>query len=457
MTRPLTKKTAQLSLALAIAGVCNGAYANPITGAIGETKPIIDIRARYEWVEQDPPPAVLTYDANALTIRGRLGAETGKAWNTSLLAEGEFLTTPHDAYRADPAVAVTNASYPVVADPEAYELNRLQLTNTSINNTTITLGRQRIVLDDQRFVGNVAWRMNEQTYDALRVVTRPNAGNLFIDLTYLDRVNRIYGPDSPQGAYKGDAYLVNVAYQFLLGKLTAFDYALDFDPKTTWGTNPTASETGLNTTQKAALNPARSSSQTIGARFAGTYAISKIKLAYAASWANQKDYGSYTTTGRPSFSNDYTAAEIIGTYRQYSLGVGFENMDGDGTQGFQTPLATLHKFDGWADKFLSTPAKGLENKYLTGSFTTKGVAPFETVSLTAYYRKFNSTMGSQDYGNETDVMLTAKYSRVTGMLKFATYHIYAPVQLIANNGTVNNAFSTLNDTKKFWAELDFVW
>ena len=58
-------------------------------------------------------------------------------------------------------------SYPVVADPENYDLNRLQLTNSSLPGTVITLGRQRILLDDQRFVGNVGWRQNEQTFDAL--------------------------------------------------------------------------------------------------------------------------------------------------------------------------------------------------------------------------------------------------------------------------------------------------
>ena len=56
-------------------------------------------------------------------------------------------------------------TYPAVADPETYEINRLQLTNTRIPMTTVTLGRQRIVLDDQRFVGNVGWRQNEQTFD----------------------------------------------------------------------------------------------------------------------------------------------------------------------------------------------------------------------------------------------------------------------------------------------------
>jgi hypothetical protein len=51
----------------------------------------------------------------------------------------------------------------VVADPAFLAINRFALLNNSLANTTLTLGRQRIVLDDARFVGNGGWRQNEQT------------------------------------------------------------------------------------------------------------------------------------------------------------------------------------------------------------------------------------------------------------------------------------------------------
>ena len=53
----------------------------------------------------------------------------------------------------------------MVPDPRGTELNRFQITNTSLPGTRTTLGRQRIVLDDSRFVGNVGFRQNEQTFD----------------------------------------------------------------------------------------------------------------------------------------------------------------------------------------------------------------------------------------------------------------------------------------------------
>ena len=112
---------------------------DPIKGAFGETKYIFDSRLRMEDVDQDPLPE----DASALTLRVRLGFETGKAWNTALLVEGEAVMPLDDDYRPDPAVPEM-VTYPVVADEEAYEINRFQFTNTSLPGTTLTLGRQRI-------------------------------------------------------------------------------------------------------------------------------------------------------------------------------------------------------------------------------------------------------------------------------------------------------------------------
>jgi hypothetical protein len=323
------KKNMRLVIACALAlGAHAAGAANPIVGALGEWKPIIDTRLRYEWVEQAP----LTSTANASTLRARLGVETGKAWGTGVLIEGEFVSKLQDNCREDPIVP-KNLNLPVVPDPEAYELNRAHFINTSIANTTITLGRQRINLDDQRFIGNVGWRQNEQTLDALRVVTRPNAANLFLDFTYSNRVNRIFGDDSPQGDYKGDIGLANVAYQFKLGRLTGFAYLLDFDPL-------------LPPLVPAASNPIRVSSKTFGVRFAGERPLSRIKLGYAASYAKQDDYGDnpLPTVATPdAMENDYYLGELSATYKQYTLLVGKEVLEGNGTTGFSTPLATLHR------------------------------------------------------------------------------------------------------------------
>ena len=48
-----------------------------------------------------------------------------------------------------------------------------------------------------------------------------------IDATYLNRVNRVNGPDSPQGVQAYDTGLVNVSYQTKVGKITGYAGLLD--------------------------------------------------------------------------------------------------------------------------------------------------------------------------------------------------------------------------------------
>ncbi|HUQ11886.1 MAG TPA: alginate export family protein [Steroidobacteraceae bacterium] len=400
---------------LGVAGAARADGLGPVKGAFGETKPIFDMRLRAENVDQDG----ILNDAHATTLRLRAGFETGKAWSTALLVEGEGVVPLQSDYRPDPMIP-TMTTYPVVADAEGYEINRLQLTNTSLPGTTLTLGRQRIALDDQRFVGPVGWRQNEQTFDAFRVVNR-SVANLVIDATYFNKVNRLFGEDSPQGDYDGDSTLLNVSYQTKIGKVTAFDYLLDF--------------------QNIVGVPAavRDSTSTYGLRFAGDKAVGKVKLAYTVSYAKQGDYADNPL----SFDLDYRFGELIATFKQFNLGYGVELMEGNGIKGFTTPLATLHKFNGWADKFLTTPANGLEDRYLTGGVTLKGVGMLDTLSLSAQFHDYGAERLDLDFGNELDISLAAKYKRVNVMLKFADFQ--------------QGVLASARDTQKVWGQVEFVW
>jgi hypothetical protein len=402
-------------LALASCGPVLADEPGPLASAIRATKPIFDARLRTEDVDQ----AGLADDANATTLRAHLGFETGKAWNTSLLVEGEAVVPFEDDYRPDPLVP-EKVTYPVVPDPETYEVNRFQLVNTSIPGTTLTLGRQRILLDDQRFVGNVGWRQNEQTFDALRIVNK-SIRNLVLDATYLNRVNRVFGHDSPQGTYEGESALLNASYQTGFGKLTGFGYLLQFD-----------SIAGV----PAAV---RDSSSTYGLRFAGEKPLGRIKLGYLASWATQTDAGDNPL----DFSLDYQAAELSASYQQLGLGVGIEILEGNGAKGFTTPLATLHKFQGWADKFLTTPANGIEDAYVNATVNLKAVGGLETLGFVLGYHDYEAERIAADYGSEVNVSVAAKLQKLNVMLKYADFR--------------EGVLASARDTAKFWLQAEFVW
>jgi hypothetical protein len=57
----------------------------------------------------------------------------------------------------------------VVADPEGTEVNQVWVGYEKYD-TNVKFGRQTFTLDNHRFIGNVIWRQNEQTYDAVSLV-----------------------------------------------------------------------------------------------------------------------------------------------------------------------------------------------------------------------------------------------------------------------------------------------
>lgn len=406
---------------ITVVALCTSAMAAADPSAIGiavdQANLLLDTRVRHEAVHQSLVPE----EADANTVRLRAGVETGKAWNSALIAEAEFIWRFDGEYRSDNAIT-RHMQYPVVPDPDSQEINRLQLVNTSVRDTVLTIGRQRILLDDQRFVGNVGWRQNEQTFDAVRVVNRP-VPSLTVDVTYLNQVNRVFGPDSPQGRYDGDGYLGNVGYELPSGKLTAFGYALDFEPMANLPTP---------------LDPTRISTQTYGARFTGERPIGAAKVGYALTHARQRDYGSNPL----ELDLDYSLLELSGTWRAITAGLGWEVLEGNGQVGFSAPLGTLHRFQGWADKFVATPGNGIDDRYVNLGAQLSNVLGADAVSAIAVYHDFKSERAAIDLGSEIDLQVQARWRRLVGTIRYADY---------ARAGTTPLAYE---DTRKFWVMLE---
>jgi hypothetical protein len=200
----------------------------------------------------------------------------------------------------------------------------------------------------------------------------------------------------------------------------------------------------------------RNSSQTFGVRFAGAYPLSKkVKLTYVASYANQTDIG----TNPLDYSANYYLAEAGLEAGPWKLLGGVEVLGADGSVttkatgaafaggfAFQTPYATLHKFQGWADKFLVTPAQGIQDFYGTVGYTVKKKGPFDVVGLTGTYHRFDSDRLDINYGDEIDVQLMAKVKKYTFLLKYADYE---------RKGIAS--FAGDADTRKFWASVEWAF
>jgi hypothetical protein len=374
-----------------------GAEEATISEAIGAGKIILEARARYEHIDQKG----IANAAEAATLRTRFGWETDSWKSLKALIEFEDVRQiGAEKYNVQvPGVAPSlngKTTYPIVNDPDVTELNRAQLTWTPSSALSAVGGRQRILIEDQRFIGNVGWRQDEQTFDGVRVDTGLGKAKLFY--AYVNKVNRILGEERD---WDSDSHLVNLTYAVSEPlKLQAFVYALDFS------------------------NSAANSSITSGAKVSGKTWVGLYQLTYDATYAQQSDYRSNTT----DFDLDYIAGSVTGTFDVYSVRLGYESLEGNGARGFTTPLATTHAFQGWADAFVSPGGNksfvdGIEdlNVTLTAQPRFRFTNLFNTALLLRYHDFADQRTGAA-LGSEWDAQATAAITpKLTALLKYANF------------------------------------
>jgi len=397
---------AALSLSgLALSTTVNAdAFTDALTG--GKVK--MDVRLRYEDVQDDSSAK----DADLTTVRTRLGYQTGSVSGFDAYVEMENTTALGDI---DAKTAGTNgwgagdANYSVIADPEGTELNRYWLGYNGLADTVVRVGRQRIIYDNARFIGNVGWRQNEQTYDSLTLVNK-SLKDTTISYAFITEVNGIKGQNVDM-----DSHLINIGYTGLgFGKLTGYGYFLDYD--------------------KTASNAQLASQKTLGLRFnGGTDVGNGVKLLYTAEYAQQDDY----KDGANTINYDYGLVKLGVNVAGITAVAGYEQLEGDSSGAFQTPLATLHGQNGWADMFLSTPANGLEDRSI--ALSTKVVG----IKLKAVYHDYQAETGSVDYGDELDLVAVKKFGKnYTVLAKYATFD-------------ADSQWTGKADKDKFWLQAGF--
>lgn len=408
------------------AALCALAASNPALAAPGDPvkvsdsltlDPIIDGRLRYENV--DTP----TLDADALTMRLRAGLEAKHSSGLSLLAEAEGSLALIDDYNAFPFVTPEKqrrTGFAVVGDPMTIELNRLQLQYKG-KAGSLTVGRQRINIDDQRWVGAVGWRQNEQTFDAVRAEAK--FGPVSLDATYANSQRTIWGIDAgPRRAFDGDFGFLGAGAKLGPVQLKAFAYLLDYD----------AGE------QLGALATTNADTQTYGARAVAVFKLSpKATLNLTASYARQSDWQENPV----DYSVDYIAAEAGVSFGPATVLGGYEKLGSDNGRAVQTPMATMHKFNGWADLFLATPAAGLEDFYAGAAIKFPKVKALPGLNAAVTWHRFESDIASVHYGDEWDASLGFKVGRANLLAKYADY----------------NAAAFGADTRKIWLQVEFAY
>lgn len=357
--------------------------------------------------------------STAITNRLRLGYETKPLHGFNAFVEMEHVASPDRGNYFVPATGDGTPSRTVVADPVGIEVNqaygRYRIDPGDGLSLDIKAGRQRIKLDDDRFIGNVGWRQFEQTFDSASIRTDLGVDRLGVFYAYVWGVQRIFGPDGPNP--DSDSHLVNISYRIAPeATLTPFAYLLDFGDD----------------------DPANSSNS-FGLRVSGDLFKSNdaadLFADYQVTIARQTDAGSNPT----DYEADFFALQARVTKKGLGYAVaGYQFLGSDeGAFAFRFPLGTNHAFQGFADNFLVTPAAGLQDLYLgLGADLPWGVKGAVT------YHRFWSDSGSMDFGDEIDLVASKKITPNWSVLLKGAYY---------------DGDSGQPDTARFWAQTTFAF
>ena len=339
--------------------------------ALRNGKATLDLRTRYEHVDDKGSAKT----ADALTDKLALSYQSGEWKGLSTFLQVEDVAALGTPLRYSvPQVGAGDPTRAVVTDPPGSRVNQFYVGWKGLK-----AGRQAVDLDDQRFIGSVGWRQFGQTF----------TGASFTNATWIPRTDFMVARFTQVATIFGttkDARLDLAHARVALwpgAHLTAFRYAVE---------------------EMAA--PATSFAHS-GARLDGE----TEGVLYEASYASQRRFRDATAAG--TLDASYRLAGLGYAFTpSHSLMVVQEELE----PGFKTPYATLHAWNGWADRFLSTPTGGLRDRFAR----YRGRAG--AWSLEAAYHAFNAQSDGTAFGHEADLSVeyqAASWAKV--MIKGARY------------------------------------
>ena len=339
-----------------------------------------DLVLAYEYADRQQDPRD---SATGLNFKIRPSFQTAEFKGISAFIQAQTVVGLVDDFRVPNTSNRSDNGSDVIADPEGTRIHQAYFDLTMVPDTLIRIGRQEIILDDARFFGNVGWRLQGQSFDAVKVVNK-SVDKLTLTAAYINEIQTIFLTDvaDDQLDYIGILH-ANYNYSDAL-KVSTFAY--------------------FN-------NPANEAdSITYGLRAWGKADLIK----YDFTLADQKDYDQGEDIDAQMFRS------FIGlNTKPVNFGVGYELYTGN----FNTLYGTAHKFLGWSDQFLNTSsyADGVQNYYAQVGAKIAGT------TLLARYNYFDVAEGDADeYGNEIELLAKRKFKindkhAVTALLKAAFF------------------------------------
>ncbi|VGO22742.1 alginate export family protein [Pontiella sulfatireligans] len=340
--------------------------------------------------------------ANAFLSRTRISYLTGDYRGFSAFVQAQYVGPLNDTF------SPKNNKYDTVADPEEFRFHQAYLAYTGYDSHA-RIGAQEIILDNARFIGNVGWRLNAQSFNAGSIANE-SVENLKLYYAYADSINQINGETNDDRQY----HMFNGEYRLTENnQVSAFAYLQRNDED---GSGPDQLDT-------------------FGARNWGQ--------------SDNLNYDFMVALQRHAFYGHAFGEAVLD---RVNIGGGIEYISGgdDSNDRFQTLNGTAHKFNGWADQFLGTGG-GLEAG-LIDAYGQVSATVLEKLNLLGVYHYFHTAHKTDsgfdgDYGQEFD--LQAKYSVCKNFDVLAKCAYYIKGDNHAGNTTADETVFWLRGTLKF--------
>ncbi len=401
-----------LSVSLLSLAIADVHAADVVTDAIKNGKATFQVRPRFEFVDDD---GVAKADpAKAFTVRTVLGYKTAPIEGITGYIEAEDIRALADDYNV-PAVQ-PNAHFANVIDPEGTAINQAWLAGYGLK-----LGKQKLIFNNARFIGDVAWRQDDQTFAALSYEKAKLLSWLDVQTAYATKVSMV-------NSQEADIRMPVV----------------NLKARTPVGANVTLFWAGLDGREAKGLAATAGLIANAGSDKGREYRVVRVdgkkgSFLYDLSLGQQKRYGDGTVANAPDA--DYSDIQLGYDFGPVVVKLQQETLE----QGFQTPLATLHAFNGWADRFLVTPAGGLVDRNVKFSGKAAGLG------LALALHHFEADTGNTDFGNEIDASVSKTFtSNWSAMVKVAHFDGSGDIK---TGAATAQAYS--KDLNKAWVQIDY--
>lgn len=393
----------------------SAAVLDDFTTAIKSGTPDVDVMASYEYKNRDDA----TSPGKQFSLRTRIGYRTGSFYNFEAYAQFHNLTNLQEDFRFKQGGSFHgDLDRDIIADPDGNRLYKAFLDYKGIADTLIRVGRQEIILDDARLLGNIGWRLNGQSFDAVSI-TNTSVQDLKIYAGYVNQVNDIFLTHSDLDHF----YLVNAKYSpFEKHSLSGYVYLLD-------------TESNADTARDSA---------TYGFRFVGKPA----PFDYYIDYTHQSDFADGEDHDADML-NLYLGMQIS----KFNIGAGYSYISGqDGDdRPFDTLFSTAHKFNGFADLFLATNGGGLlgglEDYYVKASTKVFGC---KLIAVYHYFDTVENDAFDGTYGDEIDLVLVKQINKnIKLLIKYANFMQDDDASNGVSNPTVDTEILTARLQYKF--------